>query len=99
MENIVEFLPESVDRSDDGWPKDLRSDVDRITPYPCQTCKQLFQSCERLANHHCWECTECTLVYRTSSGLNAHVCVPIENKKKSKTPRGRYGRKAFSDVA
>lgn len=91
MDNIVEFV--------NNWPDDLRADVDKITPYPCQTCKQPFRSREGLRNHHCWECKECTLVYRTSGELATHSCVPIENKKLSKTPRGRNGRKAFSDVA
>lgn len=92
MDNIVEFV-----ESDSGWPEDLRADIDKISPYPCQTCKQLFRSCERLRNHHCWECKACTKVYRTSGELDAHACVPVENKKLGKFARGRYGRKAFSD--
>jgi ribosomal protein L37AE/L43A len=97
VENIVEFVEEIELNS--GWPDDLRADVDKITPYPCQVCKEKFRSCERLANHHCWECKECRRVFRTSADKARHDCVPIENKRMTKSPRGRNGRRAFTDVS
>lgn len=94
MENIVEYIPEGFG---ENWPDDLRADVDKINPYPCQTCKKEFRSCEGLRNHHCWECKECTKVYRTNPELQTHECIPVQNKKLGKGPRGRYGRKAFAN--
>lgn len=35
------------------WPVDIDPTADLITPYPCQTCQNLFRSCKALARHKC----------------------------------------------
>lgn len=43
----------SSDKTMQKWPINIDQSVDAITPYPCQTCKQPFKSCHRLATHKC----------------------------------------------
>lgn len=45
--------PKSSDYTMSLWPDDLDIPTDRINPYPCCSCKELFRSTKALRTHPC----------------------------------------------
>lgn len=43
----------SSDKTMAKWPHTIDPRIDKITPYPCCTCKHEFYSCKALAQHKC----------------------------------------------
>lgn len=43
----------SSDKTMAKWPQFIDPTQDKITPYPCCTCKHEFHSCKALATHKC----------------------------------------------